>query len=655
MKKFLPLLFAGLLVFLPAFSETETILVNPEDILHEVSPVLYGIFLEDINCAVDGGLCAELVKNRSFENESLLHPTRADHWESWTLKKEYGETELGEEDPLHKNNPHFLRVMLSENGSVTVMNQGFGGNAFRGGIPLQKGENYDFSFFLRGDAAAATEGQVKVDLTSASGNSLCVSPLLFSLKDLESPTSWTRLSGSLTVTQTKGAVLSLTFSGAGVMDADMISCMPEDRVGASWPGGGLRRDLTEALRELHPRFLRFPGGCVTEGSYLRSNAPNWKNTVGAPETRLELANTWGGMQTMAVGFFEYFCLAEEIGALPLPVVHAGVLCQARTPAEDPLTLDETALYARDVVDLIQFALGDTNTEWGSLRAEMGHPEPFDLRYVAIGNENWGGVYFNRYEIIRNAVKEAWPEITCIVAAGPVAEGDLIRDSWTVIRHRFPEDLVDEHYYMDSSWFPAHVNRYDSYPRSTHVFLGEFAAHEPLRGTRRPNNLYAALCEAAYLTGIERNSDIVDMCCYAPLLCREGAVDWTPDLIFFDDSSLCKTPSWHVQHLFSEYLGTQLVESSADGNLFQAATRTEKELQIKAVNLSEQEIPLNLEILNLGDAEGRGYLLSGDPDAANSLVKQEKIIPVPLSCSFSEDTAGLTLPPFSLIVLKVPLS
>ncbi len=652
MKRICSLLLIIALLGLACPALGDALKINPEAVVHEVSPVLYGIFLEDINCAVDGGLCAELVKNRSFENESLLSPARSDHWEAWTLRKEGGETELSQDNPLHENNPHFLRVSLEKGTSVTALNQGFGGNALRGGIPLQEGESYDFSFFLRGDERAAAGAQVTVDLVSSAGNSLTDAPLSFSLSEGD---AWQKLSGSFTALKTKGAVLSLTFTGRGVLDADMISLMPGDRLGASWPGGGVRRDLAEALWELHPAFLRFPGGCVVEGSYVRENAPLWKNSVGAPETRKELPNTWGGMQTMAVGFYEYFCLAEDIGALPLPVVHAGVLCQARNPAEDPLTLEETALYAEDVADLVEFALGETDTEWGSLRAEMGHPEPFDLRYLAIGNENWDGVYFNRYEIIRDRIKAEWPEITCIVAAGPVAEGELIRNSWTVIRHRFPEDLVDEHYYMDSEWFPAHVTRYDAYARDTHVFLGEFAAHEPVNGTKRPNNLFAALCEAAYMTGIERNSDVVDMCCYAPLLCREGEADWTPDLIFFNDEALCRTPSYYVQQLFAAARGSELVESACDGDLYQVVTRTDSELQIKAVNLSEYEVPLNLSVEGLGNAEGSGTLLSGDKNVVNSLVKPDKCVPASLSCSFFAGEGSLILPPWSLLVLRVPLS
>lgn len=440
----------------------------------------------------------------------------------------------------------------------------------------------------------------------------------------------------------------------GCIDADLLSLMPADRVGSDWPGGGLRKDLVEALRALHPKFLRFPGGCVVEGTYVRSNAYDWKQSVGDLAGRREIPNTWGGMQTMGVGFYEYFCLCEEIGALPVPVVHAGLLCQARDAKDPPLTMEETEQYARDVLDLIDFALGDEGTEWGRVRIQMGHPEPFDLRYLAIGNENWGAAYFGRYERLSKAVKEKHPGITCIVAAGPVAEGSLIQDSWNQIRHRFADDLVDEHYYMDSSWFPAHVNRYDRYPRTTKVFLGEFAAYEPVQGNRRPGNLYAALCEAAYLTGIERNSDLVEMCCYAPLLCREGEVDWTPDLIWFNDEQVYGAHSYYVQQMFSQACGTELVASETDGNLFHAATRTDSELQIKIVNLSDKASQLRLLLPGVPDQASSAQVLTGEKAHVNSFARPDKVAPKTIQAVCVGGQAEIELPPWSLTVLKFSL-
>lgn len=645
----------ALLIAVPAVS-AETISIDPDDVLHEVSPSLYGIFIEDINCAVDGGLYAELIKNRSFENENLWHPQKADHWDAWSVKKtEKARTSLENEQPLHENNPTFLRAALEEGGFVRLANQGFGGNLLRGGIPLSEEEGYDLSFWARWDQAAAESGTVTVSLTDVTGRSLCVEPLEIPLAGREGPGHWVKFGAVLTARETGGAVLSVSVSGRGTVDLDMFSCMPRSRTGAHWPGGGMRTDLVEALQALRPAFLRFPGGCVAEGTYVRENAYEWKQTVGPAETRREIPNTWGGMQTMGVGFFEYFCLAEELGALPVPVVHAGVLCQARDVKDPPLTLEQTKAYVQDVLDLIEFAAGGTESVWGGLRAEMGHPAPFDLRYIAIGNENWGETYFTRYQIIRDAVKEKYPEMTCIVAAGPVAEGGLFNDSWNSIRRRFPDDLADEHYYMESSWFPGHVNRYDRYPRGTKVFLGEYAAHEPVQGSRRPNNLYAALCEAAYLTGIERNSDVVVMSCYAPLLAREGEADWTPDLIWFSDSAVYKTPSWYVQQLFASARGDELVKSTADGGLFHSATRTDNEVQVKLVNLSDRPVPLTVLLAGAPDQTAPCELLTGEKNHVNSFARPDKIVPRPAECVFSDGQAETEMPPYSLLVIRVRLT
>ncbi len=649
-------LLAALFAALFSFARADTLTVRADLALHPVSPTLYGIFLEDINCAVDGGLYAELIRNRSFENENLWNPRSADHWEAWNVRgRENAGITLERENPLHENNPTFLRARLEENGFAVIRNQGFGGNVLRGGIPLEEEKRYDLSLWLRFDETASREARVSVFLSDAAGNEL--SPRAEYRGSAETSGSWRRYEASLTAFETGGAYLSLEVTGDGIVDADMVSLMPEDRVGRDWPGGGMRGDLVEALRDMHPAFLRFPGGCVVEGTYVRSDAYNWKDSVSAFDavSRREIPNTWGGMITMGVGYYEYFCLCEEIGALPVPVVHAGLLCQARDVKDPPLTMAETEKYAGDILDLIEFALGGADTEWGALRVRMGHPEPFDLRYIAIGNENWGEAYFSRYAALSGAVKERYPEITCIVSAGPVAEGSLFRDSWTSIRRRFPGDLADEHFYMDSAWFPAHADRYDNYPRSTKVFLGEYAAHEPARGNSRPGTLYAALCEAAFMTGIERNSDVVVMSCYAPLLCREGEADWTPDLIWFNDTAVYKTPSCYVQQMFASARGDELVASETDGELFHSVTRTGDEVQIKVVNLSDEAKPLKIFLPGVRDQTAEGLTLTGEKDHVNSFVRPDKVAPQPFLCVCLNGEAETLLPPWSLTVLKLSLT
>ncbi len=644
MTRFVSLLAALLLLLTPACADTLSADANV--IVHEVSDTLYGLFFEDINHAADGGLYAELLQNRSFEYEDILNPNRYDHFTGWQFNIAPGvKAAVATDSPLHANNPTYVRVTLT-GGGYRLMNLGYGGNALRGGIAVTKGESYDCSICLR---AADFEGTVDLTLTDRGGRALS-EPMHIA------PTSeWKKYQGVLTADKTADTCLSVTLTGVGALDIDMASLMPLDRFGKEYPGGGLRRDLVEALIDLSPRFLRFPGGCVAEGSYCRENFYNWKDTVGPVETRKENFNTWGYMQSYGIGFYEYFCLAEAIGALPLPVVHAGLLCQAREVRESPLTLAETEAYAQDILDLIEFATGDPSTKWGALRAEMGHPAPFNLRYLAIGNENWDNVYFDRYAVLSEIVKERYPNITCIVAAGPVAEGALIQNSWRVIRSRFADSMVDEHYYMDSDWFLRNTQRYDRYPRTTEVFLGEFAAHEKAQGAKRPNNLYSALCEAAYMTGIERNGDIVRMCCYAPLFARDGMQQWTPDLIWFNAREVLKTPNYYVQRMFANTLGDRLVDSACDGQkLYHVVTRTDQALYVKLVSLSSEAKEIELSLGNVPDGVGHIQCLSGQPKAVNTFASPDTLVPVESECGIEGGQAMITLPPYSVTVLTFPL-
>ena len=628
---------------------SETMYIDPKNTLNDMSDTLYGLFFEDINCAADGGLYPELVLNRSFEYENLLNAKPYDHYTGWRIMtgaNSKGTWSLESETPIHSNNATYLNVNV-ESGSVKCINQGFNGTAMRGDVKVIKDEKYDISLYAKN---TSFKGEITIAITDAGGNP--VSEVLTVVPG----ENWQKYEKTVTAEKDTNGFLTVMLIGQGSCQIDMISVMPFDRYGKQWPGGGVRSDIYEALKALKPSFLRFPGGCVAEGSYVRENFYNWKDTVGNLEERKENPNTWGGMQTYGIGFYEYFMMCEDMGAMPVPVVHAGVLCQARDIQDPLLSLDETKAYAEDILDLIEFAVGGEDTKWGSLRVRMGHPEPFDLRYIAIGNENWGNAYFTRYAILERIVKEKYPWITTIVAAGPVAEGGLINDSWNRIRKDFSDSLVDEHYYMDSGWFLKNVNRYDKYLRTTKVFLGEFAAHEPVQGSRRPNNLYAALCEAAYLTGIERNSDLVEMCCYAPLLARDAMVDWTPNLIWFNEKDVLLTPSYHIQKMFSETLGDQVigVDFSME-NVFYVVTRTENEIQIKIVNVSDQEKEIEFIINGQSDFKAKMKYLTGDRNHANSFVKPEKVSPAETEIEFSDGKCFFTLAPMSANVILVPVS
>ena len=662
-KKILTALTAILLFFpiLQHPAEAASLRWKPDESLHEMSDTLYGLFFEDINHAVEGGLYAELLQNRSFENEDLLNPKDYQHLTGWQFNTRVGcsgTVRTERSDPLHVQNPVYVRVEAADAG-YSFQNTGYAASAFRGGISVREGQAYDVSVWLRG---VKYQGSISAALTTRSGNPLSEAV------SWEPSEEWTRFSGVLIAGETsEEACLTFTMAAPGTIDADMASLMSEDRIGSDWPGGGVRRDLTEALKALQPRVLRFPGGCVVEGSWVWDNLYRWKDTVGSVEQRRENWDTWGYMQSNGVGFYEYFCLCEEIGALPLPVVGSGVLCQAREPAESPMNEEELAAWTEDVLDLAEFALGDPDTEWGRLRCEMGHEAPFDLRYLAIGNENWGDVYFKRYEKIREAVKEKYPSLTCIIACGPVASGSLFNASRSKILHSFAEDMADEHYYMESEWFLRNTHRYDQYPRTTKIFLGEFAAHEPAAGGRRPNNLYSALCEAAYLTGIERNSDVVAACCYAPLLARYGMDQWTPDLIWFNGSRIVLTPNYYIQRMFASTLGNHVLSSRMTDDeektlndtrtgLYHVVTGLEDgTVYIKVVNVSgtEQDILLQEENAGKGrNVSGTMMLLAGEKQDQNTL-KEEKIVPVTSDFSLEDGQALLKLPPYAAAVITLP--
>lgn len=644
MRKFIALFLA---LMLPCAASASTLTADAAQTTVSMSDTLYGLFFEDINYGADGGLYAELLQNRSFEYEDILNPRTTDHYNGWGFNLSAGAkgtATVQTESPLNENNPTYMRVTCTD-GEYRFANLGYQSSTFSGGIPVEEGKSYRCFVWMRN--AGDFDGQVEIALTKRTGKSLAV-PKRFTLTD-----EWQKYELTFQSSYTEDAVLSFILHGTGAIDIDMASLIPADAYGADWPNGGLRADLVQALKELHPSFLRFPGGCVTEGSYYRSNFYDWKDTVGPIEQRRENFNTWGYMQSYGLGYFEYFMLAEAIGAVPLPVVHSGLLCQARDVKEAPLTIEETEAYAQDILDLIEFANGGTDTPWGALRAEMGHPEPFGLKYLGIGNENWDQVYWDRFDILYRAVKEAYPEMEIISSAGPVAEGALPDSAWRTIRAKYPDTIVDEHYYMGGDWFLSHVDRYDSYPRTTRVFVGEYAAHEATQANgRRPNSLYSALCEAAYMTGLERNSDVVVMASYAPLMARDGMQQWTPDMIWFNAREVLLTPNYHVQAMFAATVGDQVVDSRYEGVnqlIYHVVTRTEDKLYVKLVNVSAYAEELTLTLANVPDGTAAFTRLTGDKNAVNTFQNKERVAPIAGEAALADGTLTLTLPAYSLTI------
>src|ERR1017187_877468 len=556
-----------------------------------ISPSMFGIFFEDINFAADGGLYPELVKNRSFEfSEPLTGWHEVLGFSKKGLDPPKGELSVRTENPLNPSNPHYLKVRAYETG------YGFWNSGFRG-IGVECGAEYRFSAYVRSGGPKA----IRFTLTDGSGHEVG-SGKLEGFDD-----HWKRYETVVRTTATvQRAQLNLFVDEVGNLDVDMVSLFPAD----TWKQrpNGLRKDLVQLLSDLHPGFLRFPGGCIVEGRQLATRY-RWKTTVGDISQRQTIINRWNDefdqkpapdyFQSFGLGFYEYFQLAEDIGAEPLPILNCGMACQFNSSETAGLNqLDE---YVRDALDLIDFANGPATSPWGKIREQMGHPEPFHLKMIGVGNEQWGERYVERYKVFAAALKTQHPEIKLVVAAGPLPSGEPFESMWSTWR-TLKADIVDEHYYMSPEWFLANTGRYDHYDRSgPKVFAGEYAAQTA--GMTRPdnrNNWKSAITEAAFMTGLERNGDVVQMASYAPLMAHADAWQWKPDEIWFDNLHSYGTPDYYVQKVFANNTGTRIVPVSpqADGGLYTSASLDERshEYILKVINYAttsrQAEIRLN---------------------------------------------------------------
>lgn len=492
--------------------------------------ILYGLFFEDINHAADGGLYAELVQNRSFEYCGMDR----EGYHALTAWEKAGETEweVRTERPLHAENPHYLHVKSQPGGSVR--NAGY-----NGGIFVEEGKWYDFSLF-----AGGAEGSVPVCVTVESEREgVCAKGSLVLRGG-----AWKKYELRIQATgTTTGGKLTLTFAAGGECDLDMISLFPQDTfLGKK---GGLRKDIAQALQEMHPGFMRFPGGCLVHDGSLNDHDRNsmyrWKRTVGKVEERPSWRNNWGYNQSLGLGYFEYFCFCEEIGAEPVPIL-PGAFNPHRG---EGAPIEELDKWVADAVDLIEFANGGADSKWGGIRKKLGHEAPFHLKYIGIGNEEVGDGFFKRYPYFHRAIRRAYPEIKIINTAGPFASGESHAAGWRSA-NQYGSDLVDEHYYASPEWFLANMHHYEDYDgNGPKVFLGEYASWG--------NTYYNALVEAAYMTHLER-AKAVAMACYAPMLCNVDYVNWRPDLLWFNNHAIVKTPNYYVQKLFMENQGTDAV-------------------------------------------------------------------------------------------------
>ena len=568
-----------------------------------VSETLYGLFLEDINFAADGGLNANLVNNWSFDGVYLDRSGGKNRFATAVFKKNGS----GVSDPLRHwrviggalqdrstdgahDGARFARLRV--NGSARVLNDGYPGDVpSMGG---RAGVDYRFSALVRADAFSGSLGVALVDAAGAVAASA----------ELGRPgAGWVRIGATLTPTETGLYSLQLTAQGSGTVDLDEVSLIASDHWGAGdprWSQGTLRRDLVETLRDLRPRFLRFPGGCIVEG-VGDGNQYEWKQTVGALSSRTPKFNLWGEgrpdgdySQSNQVGFYEYFLLCEDLGMEPVPVVWAGVSCQFRT--KECVTSDSAQFrqVVQDAIDLIDWATGDPSTsEWAALRAEAGHPEPFTLNYIGIGNENHGPEYLAHFDAITAAIDEVRPGMRYILASGAFPKGKAFEGSWEHARGR-SNVILDEHSYAKPDWFIEQATRYDDYPRTgTKVMVGEYAAHPSyglavMLGKDRPNTWQSAVAEAAFLTGVERNVDLVDMTCYAPLFALHDAKQWRHNMIEFTPLLVQPTLNYEVQKLFGEAVGREGLRVDVGGEgLFASATGDHDTAFLKIVNTTGQ--------------------------------------------------------------------
>ena len=629
-----------------------------------IQTTMYGIFFEDINFAADGGIYAELIKNRSFEfKEPLMGWSEPQGPSAYFSRPEYGSIM-----PIllmkDVNNRRYAKITVTGTDSYLIDNEGFRG------IGIKKDLDYNFSIKL-----AAVKGDVTITAQLLDSDKQVIGEC----KPMSVDGDWKYYEASITAMQTveKGS-FRLKFTGKGELNIDMVSLFPSD----TWKGrkNGMRNDLVEALYDLHPGFIRFPGGCIVEGHTLDERY-QWKKTIGPIEDRATIINRWNYerkekpapdyFQTFGLGFYEYFQLAEDLGAEPLPILNCGMSCQFN--AGELVSMDELQPFVDDALDLIEFANGSADSGWGEKRAEMGHPEPFNLKYIGIGNEQWGPQYFERYKVFENQIREKYPDVKIISTSGPLASDevpgfklDIFGYAHETLKDLHP-DLVDEHYYTQPDWLLKNADRYDSYDRNSYqIFAGEYAGQsEGMTNLNNVNNWQCALAEAAYMTGLERNADVVSMTCYAPLLKNMDAWQWTPDLIYFDNLKVLKSVSYYVQQMYSVNRGTKVIPIQIDGQVIKGQdelyatasvdTKT-NELILKIVNVKESEYSTTIAVEGVKRFKSVAGLIEiyGNPDDLNTMDNPEAIVSHKSEFTVKGNVIPVKLKPLSFSVIRIKM-
>ena len=655
--------FAALAVAAGMNAQTNTFDINTSKVGAPIPSTMYGIFFEDINYAADGGLYAELIKNRSFEFP--------DNYAGWTIS---GKVSLKDDGPFKKN-PHYVRLAPSGHRDKHTMieNEGFFG------IGVKANAEYRFSVWAR--VPDGGNAKIWIDLvenaTMTDDQKIGNAGLDISGKD------WKKYTVTLKAKKTLDkAHLRVWGDSKTTTDLEHVSLFPVD----TYKGheNGMRKDLAESLEQLKPGVFRFPGGCIVEGTDLATRY-QWKNSVGPVENRPINENRWhytfthryfpDYFQSYGLGFYEYFLLSEEIGAEPLPVLNVGMSCQFQNGIENEnevhVPLDQLQPYIDDCIDLIDFANGDPATnQWAKLRADMGHPEPFNLKYLGVGNEQWdyddNPAFTKRLKIFVDAIRKVHPEIKLIGTTGPNSEGK----EFDMLQPRMKEigcDLYDEHFYRDENWFLKSGNRYDNYDRSKKapkIFAGEYACHG--RG-KKWNHFNAALMEAAFMTDLERNADIVEMATYAPLFAHVEGWQWRPDAIWYDNLRKFNSCSYYVQQLYSLNKGTNVlphtmngkpVAGNADQNgLFASAVLDKKtnEVVIKVINTGDKPQPVTLNLKGMKKGSYSAQLISFHSDdltAENSLDNPTKIVPQTSNLSVTAPAQEVTVPARTFYIYRI---
>ena len=630
--------------------------VNTKKAGATVQNTMYGLFFEDINYAADGGLYGELVKNRSFE-----FPQNFMGWQT------FGNVELKGDGPFERC-PHY--VVLSDPQHVErrtgLVNEGYFG------IGVNKGEEYRFTVWAK---APKGTGRITVQLIDPA--TMGERQEFASAKVDVKSADWQKYEVRLKANQTNNkAQLRIFLDGRNAVCLEHVSLFPVNTFKNR--ENGMRRDLAQALADAHPGVFRFPGGCIVEGTDLATRY-QWKNTIGPVENRPLNGNRWQHTfthrffpdyyQSYGLGFYEYFLLSEDMGAEPLPVLNVGMSCQFqnRNDAKWHVAVDDLKPYIDDCLDLIEFANGDTTTTWGRKRAEMGHPAPFNLKLIGVGNEQWDTLYFERLKPFVKAIKAKYPKIQIVGTSGPDSEGKMFEIGWKAM-NELKADLVDEHFYRNEEWFLKSGLRYDNYSRKgPKVFAGEYACHG--KG-KKWNHYEASIYEAAFMTDMERNADVVWMTAYAPLFAHVEGWQWRPDLIWYDNVRMFKSVSYYVQQMYAMNRGTNVLPMTMAGKpiagqggqdgLFASSVvdKTDGTVIVKVINTSKTAQPVTINLNGFkGKAQAATLTLShSEMDAENTLDQPEKITPKEGSISTEQTKKGAVisdnLPPMTFRLYKV---